>query len=255
MEVTENYRKVLEKVFFRSFFLQALWNFKGMQNAGFLFAIKPVLDFIYKNDEDKKNAYLRHMDFFNTHPYCASYILGCAAAAEARYSKTRNAADLRDISGVKKILGGPVAAFGDSKIWGTVRPFAALLGTIIFFLFSKNVTFMWAGPVAAFLFYNIIHIGIRWRGIFRGFTQGESAFEGLFTGRGHKSFGYMRIIAIVLVSFLLVKGFMAEASSIWVKLSYPVFFVTLAVFVRSVSATALFYIVVVAGGIFARYCH
>ena len=179
---------VMRKVFFRSFLLQALWNFKGMQNVGFLYVIKPVLDFLYKDTPERKNAYLRHLDFFNTHPYYASYIIGAVAAAEEKYAASGSETSLRQIVDTKKILGGPIAAFGDSKIWGTIRPFAAVIGVFFIILFSKNVNLMWIGSGAALLFYSIIHIYLRYSGLRDGYERENDVFEELFTGKLQKSF-------------------------------------------------------------------
>ena len=245
---------IIKKVFFRSFLLQALWNFKGMQNVGFLYTVKPVLDFLYSDPLDRKNAYLRHLDFFNTHPYYASYIIGAVAAAEEKYASTGSDAALRQISDTKKVLGGPIAAFGDSKIWGTLRPFAAVIGVFFIFLFSKHISLMWIGPAAAFLFYSAVHIYIRYHGLVAGYKFENNVFDELFTGKLQKSFVYMKIISIVMVAFLLIKGFLGTGSSIALKTAYPLVFIGVVLFIRNVSATALFYAVLVLGGFFARYC-
>ncbi|PIV18178.1 MAG: hypothetical protein COS41_05295 [Elusimicrobia bacterium CG03_land_8_20_14_0_80_50_18] len=246
---------VLRKVFFRSFFLQSLWNFKGMQNAGFLYVMRPVLDFLYPEAHERKNAYLRHLDFFNTHPYYASYIIGAVCAAEERYASTDSEDDLRRIVETKKILGGPIAAFGESQIWGTLRPFAAVIGVFFIILFSKNITLMWSGPIAAFLFYSSVHIYLRWYGLEDGYKLEDRVFDGIFTGPLRKSFVYMRITAIVLVVFLLVRGFLGAGTSVMLKTVYPVVFIIIALFIRKLPATVLFYAVLIAGGLFARYCY
>ncbi len=245
---------IMKKVFFRSFLLQALWNFKGMQNVGFLYTIKPVLDFLYLETHERKNAYLRHLDFFNTHPYYASYIIGAVAAAEEKYASTGSETALRQIVDTKKILGGPIAAFGDSKIWGTLRPFAAVIGVFFIILFSKNINLMWIGPITALLFYSSVHIYIRYHGIVTGYRLENGAFEELFTGMLQKSFVYVRIAAIVMAAFLLIRGFLGTGASFALKTVYPVLFIIVALFIRKLSATALFYAVLVLGGFFARYC-
>lgn len=249
------FRKILKKVFFRSFLLQAIWNFKGMQNAGFLYTIKPVLDFLYKNGEEKKDAYLRHLDFFNTHPYCASLIFGVVAREEKLFAESADPQYIERAVNTKKILGGPVAAFGDSMVWGIVRPFAALVGTCLILLFSRNVNLMWIGPASAFVIFNVFHFTIRYRGIFSGFEEGNRIFDKILTGSIHKWASYLRTIAIVLISLLLVRGFMADNGHILLKMAYPVSFVLIVLFLSRISATVLFYIIVVTGGIFAGCCH
>ncbi|PKN00313.1 MAG: hypothetical protein CVU78_01765 [Elusimicrobia bacterium HGW-Elusimicrobia-2] len=246
---------VLKRVFFRSFLLQALWNFKGMQNAGFLYTIKPALDFLYPVPNERKNAYTRHLDFFNTHPYYASYIIGAVCAAEERYAATDSEDDLARIVGIKKILGGPIAAFGESQIWGTLRPFAAVIGVFFIILFSKNIALMWIGPAAAFIFYSSVHLYLRYCGLEDGYKLEDQVFEGLFTGKLQKSFVYMRITAIVMAVFLLVRGFLGAGPSVMLKTAYPVVFIIVALFIKKVPATVLFYAVIIAGGIFARFCY
>jgi len=226
-----------------------------MQNAGFLYTIKPVLDFLYKNEEEKKASYLRHLDFFNTHPYCASLIFGVVAREEKLFAESKDKQYIEHAVNTKKILGGPVAAFGDSMVWGIVRPFAALVGTCLILLFSRNVNLMWIGPVSAFIIFNVFHFTIRYRGLFSGFDEGNRIFDKILTGSLHKWSGYFRTIAIVLISLLLIKYFMAETGPIALKMAYPVSFVLLVLFLNRISATVLFYIVVVAGGIFAGCCH
>lgn len=246
---------VLRRVFFRSFLLQSLWNFKGMQNAGFLYVMRPALDFLYAASNERKNAYIRHLDFFNTHPYYASYIIGAVCAAEERYADNASDEELRHIVETKKILGGPIAAFGESQIWGTLRPFAAVIGVFFIILFSRSIALMWIGPAAAFLFYSAVHLYIRIRGLRDGYLLEEKVFDGLFTGRLQKSFVYMRITAIVLAAFLLVRGFLGAGSSVMLKTAYPLLFIIVALFIRKLPATVLFYAVLIAGGLFARFCY
>ncbi|MBD3224490.1 MAG: PTS mannose family transporter subunit IID, partial [Caldithrix sp.] len=69
-------------IFFRSFLLQAGWNFKSMLSIGFVFALLPVAKRLYKTNEERKKFLLRHIGFFNAHPYFASYALGAIAKIE-----------------------------------------------------------------------------------------------------------------------------------------------------------------------------
>ena len=56
--------KIYGKMFFKSFFLQALWNFERLQNIGFLFVLKPFVDKVYPDRERRKEALIRHTGFF-----------------------------------------------------------------------------------------------------------------------------------------------------------------------------------------------
>ncbi len=62
-------RLMLMRVAFRSFFLQSSWNYRGMMSMGFLYAIGPALDQIHQTPPAREDAYLRHLEYFNTNPY------------------------------------------------------------------------------------------------------------------------------------------------------------------------------------------
>ena len=56
---------VLLRVFWRSLFLQAAWNPRGMQNLGFAFAMQPALRELYPDRAARARAAERHLEFFN----------------------------------------------------------------------------------------------------------------------------------------------------------------------------------------------
>jgi len=56
-------------VWLRQFLLQGCWNYEGMQNVGFAYAILPALREFYSNrPEEGLKAVKRHLEFFNTQP-------------------------------------------------------------------------------------------------------------------------------------------------------------------------------------------
>lgn len=69
-------------VWLRSTFLQGSWNYERMQNGGWAYTLIPALKKLYKTKEDRSAALVRHMEFFNTHPYVAAPILGVTLALE-----------------------------------------------------------------------------------------------------------------------------------------------------------------------------
>lgn len=69
-------------VAWRSTFLQGSWNYERMQNGGWCFSMIPAIKKLYKTKEDRAAALKRHLEFFNTHPYVASPILGVTLALE-----------------------------------------------------------------------------------------------------------------------------------------------------------------------------
>ncbi|MBF0844148.1 PTS mannose/fructose/sorbose transporter family subunit IID, partial [Streptococcus danieliae] len=79
LQLTKNDR---QKVWLRSTFLQGSWNYERMQNLGWAYSMVPAIKRLYTSKEDRAAALERHMEFFNTHPYVASPILGVTLALE-----------------------------------------------------------------------------------------------------------------------------------------------------------------------------
>jgi mannose PTS system EIID component len=156
----------------RTFLLQAVWNFQRMQNLGFAFAVQPVLRKLYPDRAALARALERHLDFFVTHPYCASLILGVVArleetaVAEGRDQPTQP-------NQVKQGMMGPLAALGDTLFWATLKPALALLGVVLV-LFTPPGR-LWpalAGPLVFLGLYSLAHLGLRLGGIFAGYRRG-----------------------------------------------------------------------------------
>ncbi len=64
-------------VFLRSNLFQGSWNFERMQALGFCFSMVPAIRRLYpENNDARKQAIKRHLEFFNTHPYVAAPVLG-----------------------------------------------------------------------------------------------------------------------------------------------------------------------------------
>ncbi|MDY0839749.1 PTS system mannose/fructose/sorbose family transporter subunit IID, partial [Lacticaseibacillus paracasei] len=70
------------KVWWRSTFIQGSWNYERMQNGGWAYTLIPALKRLYHTKEDRSAALKRHLEFFNTHPYLASPIIGVTMALE-----------------------------------------------------------------------------------------------------------------------------------------------------------------------------
>lgn len=103
------------------------WNYERMQNGGWAFSMIPAIKKLYKTKEERSAALKRHLEFFNTHPYIASPILGVTLALE---EERANGAPVDDVAiqGVKVGMMGPLAGVGDPVFWFTVRPMLGALG-------------------------------------------------------------------------------------------------------------------------------
>lgn len=144
-----------KKVWWRSTFLQGSWNYERMQNLGWAYAMIPAIKKLYTKKEDQAAALERHLEFFNTHPYVASPILGVTLALE---EERANGAEIDDtaIQGVKIGMMGPLAGIGDPVFWFTVRPILGALGA------SLAMTGNIVGPLLFFIGWNAIRMSFLW---------------------------------------------------------------------------------------------
>lgn len=153
-------------VFLRSNLFQGSWNFERMQALGFCFSMVPAIRRLYpENNDARKQAIKRHLEFFNTHPYVAAPVLGVTLAME---EKRANGAEIDDgaINGIKVGLMGPLAGVGDPIFWGTVRPVFAALGAGI--AMSGSLL----GPLLFFILFNLVRLATRYYGVAYGYRKG-----------------------------------------------------------------------------------
>lgn len=162
-------------VAWRSTFLQGSWNYERMQNGGWCFAMIPAIKKLYTNKEDQKEALKRHLEFFNTHPYLASPILGVTLALE---EEKANGAKVDDaaIQGVKVGMMGPLAGVGDPVFWFTVRPMLGALGA------SLAMGGSILGPILFFVLWNVIRWAFMWYTQEFGYKAGSKISEDLSGG-------------------------------------------------------------------------
>ena len=160
------------KVCLRSTFWQASWNYERMQNGGYAFAMIPAIKKLYKEKADQIAALKRHMEFFNTHPYVASLIVGVTLALEQE--KANGAAvDDAAIQGVKVGMMGPLAGIGDPVFWFTLRPILGAMCASI--AMDGNML----GPIMFFLLWNILRFGFMWYTQEFGYKVGSQITENL----------------------------------------------------------------------------
>ena len=162
-------------VCFRSTFLQGSWNYERMQNGGWAYAMIPAIKRLYKTKEDRAAALKRHLEFFNTHPYVASPILGVTLALE---EERANGAPVDDatVQGVKIGMMGPLAGIGDPVFWFTVRPILGALAASL--ALNGNIL----GPIIFFLAWNVIRMAFMWYTQEFGYKAGSRISEDLSGG-------------------------------------------------------------------------
>lgn len=192
-----------QKVWWRSQFLQGSWNYERMQNVGWAYAMIPAIKKLYKSKEDRASALKRHLEFFNTHPYVASPIIGVTLALE---EERANGAPIDDtaIQGVKVGMMGPLAGIGDPVFWFTVRPILGALGASL--AMSGNIL----GPILFFVLWNVIRMAFLWYTQEFGYKAGSAITQDLSGGllkditKGASILG-MFILAVLVERWVSIK--------------------------------------------------
>lgn len=193
------------KVFWRSQFLQASWNFERMQNVGWAYAMIPALKKLYKTKEDRSLALKRHLEFFNTHPYLASPVLGVTLTLEEEKAAGREI-DNAAIQGVKIGMMGPLAGVGDPIFWGTLRP---VLGA---FAASLALSENWMGPIIFFVVWNIIRMAFLWYSQEFGYVQGGNIAQNLAGGLMQKLTQGASVLGMFIMGVLVPR---------WTNMNFP----------------------------------
>ncbi len=107
-------KKTLNKMVWRSLFLQASFNYERMQAAGWLYGILPGLKKIHKDNKDDLAASMSHnLEFFNTHPFLVTFVMGIILSLE------QNKTDIPTIRAVRVAAMGPLGGIGDALFWFT----------------------------------------------------------------------------------------------------------------------------------------
>ena len=163
------------KVWWRHQFLQGSWNYERMQNGGWCYSIIPAIKKLYSSKDDQISALKRHLEFYNTHPYVSSPVMGVTLALE---EDRANGAPIDDaaIQGVKVGMMGPLAGVGDPVFWYTVRPLLGALGA------SLAMGGSIAGPIIFFVAWNVIRMVFEWYTQEFGYKLGTSITNDLSGG-------------------------------------------------------------------------
>ncbi len=182
-------------VFLRSFLIQASWSFERMQSLGFAYALEPVIRKLYPDQAEYESRIRLHMDYFNSQPYLASFILGAAVRLEQDRASGRNTAV--DVQELKASLMAPLGALGDSFFWGALKPFAAVTATALL------LTGSWWAPLLFLLLYNIWHVGLRTSVLFWGYISGGDAVDLMTRYRFTKMAKRFKIVSLAALGGIL----------------------------------------------------
>ena len=117
---SNNEKKLLTKsdinrVFWRSFTVNASFNYERQMSQGAQYALSPVLQKLYPDKKELGEALQRHAEFFNTTPMLCPFIFGITAAMEEE-NATQEDFDPNTINSVKAGLMGDRKSVGRERV-------------------------------------------------------------------------------------------------------------------------------------------
>lgn len=183
-------KKDLNKMTWRSLFLQASFNYERMQAAGWLYGLLPGLKKIHKNKDDLSKSMQMHMEFFNTHPFLVTFIMGIVTAME------ENKEHPDTIRAIKVATMGPLGGIGDALFWMTLLPISAGIGASM--AMQGNI----AGPFVFLIIFNVFHFALRFGLMNYGYNTGVKAMDTLKTSTENISRG-ASILGLTVIGGLI----------------------------------------------------
>lgn len=182
-------KKTLNKMVWRSLFLQASFNYERMQAAGWLYGILPGLEKIHDDKDDLSASMSHNLEFFNTHPFLVTFVMGIVLSLE------QNKADIPMIRAVRVAAMGPLGGIGDALFWFTLVPITA--GITSNMALTGNI----AAPFIFLLIFNVAQFLVRYFLMHWSYKMGTEAI-GVLTANAKEFTRAASILGIFVVGAL-----------------------------------------------------
>lgn len=182
-------RATLNKMVWRSLFLQGSFNFERMQSAGWLYGILPGLEKIHTNKKDLAASMSHNLEFFNTHPFLVTFVMGIILSLE------QNKADIPTIRAVRVAAMGPLGGIGDALFWFTLVPIVAGISSNM----ALNGSIV--APFVFLFFFNAVQFIIRFWLMNWSYKMGTDAI-GIFTANAKEFTRAASILGVIVVGAL-----------------------------------------------------
>ncbi|MDO5048209.1 MAG: PTS system mannose/fructose/sorbose family transporter subunit IID [Anaerococcus sp.] len=182
-------KKTLNKMVWRSLFLQASFNYERMQAGGWLYSILPGLEKIHTNKDDLSTSMTHNLEFFNTHPFLITFVMGIILSLE------QNKLDVPTIRAVRVAAMGPLGGIGDALFWFTLVPIVAGI--------SSNMALQGqiAGPILFLVIFNIAQFILRFWLMHWSYKMGTEAID-IFTANAKEFTRAASILGVIVVGAL-----------------------------------------------------
>lgn len=201
--ISKKDKRLLWKMFLRSFTVFAAFNYGKQGGDGFEYSIRPFINEYYKDPEKKKASLKRNVVFYNCTQYIGTFIMGLVASMEKQAAQHQDY-NTSSINAMKASLMGPMSGIGDTLFWGILRVIAA--GISMSMAAQGNLL----APIVFLLIFNVPAIWIRWEMAKLGYTVGSKYIDNLYTSgqlniftKGAKTLGLIMLGGMTssLVSF------------------------------------------------------
>ena len=166
-------KKDLMGIFWRSMPMEASFNYERMMSLAFSYSMSGVIQKLYPDVNDQKEAMQRHLEFFNCTSATSPFIAGVAASMEERKANDPSF-DESSINAMKAGLMGPIS--GDSIFWGSLRIIASGIGISL----AKQGSIL--GPMLFLLVFNVPNVLVRYFGTLWGYKAGVTFIEKMSSG-------------------------------------------------------------------------
>ncbi|MDD5791744.1 MAG: PTS system mannose/fructose/sorbose family transporter subunit IID [Erysipelotrichaceae bacterium] len=156
-------KATLNKMVWKSTMLQASFNYERMQAAGWLWGILPGLQKIHTNKEDLSASMSHNLEFFNTHPFLVTFVMGIVLSLE------QQKADINTIRAVRVAAMGPLGGIGDALFWFTLVPITAGITA------NMAISGSLAGPILYFIITFGVQMALRYFFMYWSYNLGTKA--------------------------------------------------------------------------------
>lgn len=160
-------KKTLNRMVWRSYWLQSSFNYETMQSGGWLFAMIPGLEKVHTNKNDLAASMYHNLDFINTHPFLVTFVMGIVLSLE------QNKLDTQTIRSVRISAASPLGGIGDALFWLTLVPITA--GITSNMAISGNIM----APVIFLVVFHIALFACRFGLMNWAYKMGTSAIDAL----------------------------------------------------------------------------
>lgn len=164
---------VLRRMFLMSHTVFLNFNMTKMEANCFTNTMAPAIEQVYGDDKDaKREAYLRHQAFFNTHAVALDFIAGLSYALEKDCAEGKVPG--KTIEAIKASLMGPTAGMFDSLFFNCLRVIGAGIG--IGLCSQGNIL----GTFIFILLYGVTQSILKWVLLKVGYTVGTSFIDSVY---------------------------------------------------------------------------